>query len=108
MAAGPSTAAGTPVFVPCVSGVQQVLVGPGRTLRRGWQAPSRITGSPVATGSTVWSLEQSGTLDALDAATGDLRAAVSVGRTTRFATPALVGERLYVPTLQGVTAVQIR
>jgi outer membrane protein assembly factor BamB len=107
MAAGPSTAAGTPVFVPCASGVQQIVVGE-RTLRRGWQAPGRIAGSPVATGSTVWSIEQAGTLDALDAATGKLRASVEVGATTRFATPALVGERLYVPTLQGVTAVQTR
>jgi hypothetical protein len=107
MAAGPSTAAGTPVFVPCASGLEQIVVGE-RSLRRGWQAPGRIAGSPVATGSTVWSVEQAGAVDALDAATGHLRASVAIGPTTRFATPALVGERLYVPTLSGVTAVQTR
>lgn len=108
MAAGAKSAAGTPVFVPCATGVQQVIVGSGRTLRRGWQAPRRITGSPVVAGTTVWSLERSGTLDALNATTGALRAAVPVGSTTRFATPAVAGARLFVPTLQGVTAVRIR
>jgi hypothetical protein len=53
-------------------------------------------------------MEQSGTLHALDATTGQRRAQVSVGATTRFATPAVVGSRLYVPTLAGVTAVRIR
>jgi hypothetical protein len=108
MAAGRQAAAGTPVFVPCVSGVQQVVVGAGRTLRRGWHAPGRINGSPIVAGSTVWALEQAGTLDGLDAATGKVRVAVSVGPTTRFATPAVAGSRLFVPTLKGVTAVQIR
>jgi outer membrane protein assembly factor BamB len=108
MAAGGKTAAGTPVFVPCVSGVQQVIVGSGNTLRRGWQAPPQVAGSPVVVGSTVWSLEQAGTLDAMDAATGARRASVPVGPTTRFATPAVAGSRLYVPTLLGVTAVAIR
>jgi len=108
MAMGVKSAAGTPVFVPCVSGVQQILVGSSDTLHRGWRAPGRISGSPVVAGSTVWSVEMSGTLDALNASTGQRRAAVSIGATTRFATPAIAGSRLFVPTLRGVTAVQVR
>jgi outer membrane protein assembly factor BamB len=108
MAAGQKTAAGTPVFVPCATGIQQVIVEAGNTLQRGWRATAQISGSPVVAGTTVWSLEMAGTLDALNATTGQVHAAVSVGQTTRFATPAIAGSRLYVPTLRGVTAVQIR
>ena len=108
MAMGLKSAAGTPVFVPCATGVQQVIVGTGDSFHRGWRATAQISGSPVVAGTTVWSLEQSGVLHALNATTGQRLAAVSVGATTRFATPAVAGSRLYVPTLQGLTAVQIR
>jgi hypothetical protein len=46
-----------------------------------------------------------GVLNALDPASGKVRERVSVGETSRFATPAISGTRLFVPTLTGVTIV---
>lgn len=108
MAAGPAVAGSTPVFVPCTSGVQQVIVGPGRALRKGWSGPGQVTGSPVVAGTTVWSVQQDGALYGLDAATGAVRATVQVGDATRFATPAVSGSDLFVGTRRGVTAVALR
>jgi outer membrane protein assembly factor BamB len=106
-AVAPVAGGGAVAFVPCNSGLLQVRVPGPDQLVRGWQAPSQINGSPVVVGSTVWSLQQDGVLNALDAGTGQLRATVSVGDATRFATPAVSGNALYLPTNRGVTAVRI-
>ncbi len=105
---GGFAAAGLQVFVPCENGLLQVTVGPGATLNTGWQAPANITGSPIVGGHTVYSLDTGGgTLYALNAASGAARAAVSVGATSRFATPTLSGNQVFVGTLTGITAVTI-
>ncbi len=106
-AAAPVSGGGAVAYLPCSTGLLQVRVpGPGQ-LARGWQAPSQITGSPIVVGTTVWSLQQDGVLDGLDAATGGVRASLSVGDATRFATPAVSGNALYLPTNHGITAVRI-
>lgn len=94
-------------YLPCQAGLLQVVVGPGERLTRGWQAPRNVTGSPIVVGQTVWSVQRNGTLYALDAHDGRVRAAMPVGAATRFATPAASGSALFVPTLSGVTAVAI-
>ena len=104
-AAAPGSA-GTDVYLPCAGGLLQVHVT-GKTLSRGWQAPPSITGSPLIGGSTVWTVQQDGTLDALATSTGRLEAQLSVGPVSRFATPALSGNVLLVPTLLGITAVRV-
>ena len=93
-------------YLPCQSGLLQVLIGPDQ-LTRGWQAPGTITGSPILVGHTVWSAQPDGTLDALDAADGHLRATLNIGAVSRFATPAASGTALFLPTLDGITAVAI-
>ena len=75
-------------------------------MTQGWRSAA-VNGSPVLVGRTVWALDRSGTLHGLDAATGAARATVAVGDTSRFATPAVSGTALVVPTLTGVTAVAI-
>ncbi len=123
---GGAALVGSVLFVPCTQGLQQLLVGPGIQLTRGWQAAGQVTGSPVVGGHTVYSLDPSGTLYALDSNTGMVRATVSVGQTSRFATPTLTasgppinrgptvgpdlsrdpaGGRVFVGTLSGVAAV---
>jgi hypothetical protein len=92
-------------FLPCTEGLTQVTVV-GDRLAQGWRSTA-VNGSPVLVGSTVWALDRSGTLHGLDAATGDPRATVAVGETSRFATPAVSGTALVVPTSTGVTAVAI-
>jgi hypothetical protein len=60
----------------------------------------------VLGGGGLFSVEpHAGVLSALDPATGKVRERVSVGQTSRFATPAISGARLFVPTLTGVTIV---
>jgi hypothetical protein len=99
---------GAVVYLPCTEGLLQVLVGADDRMTRGWQADGAVTGSPVVVGTTVWSVQQDGTLDGLDSATGRVVATVPVGAATRFATPAVSGAAMFVPTRDGVTAVALR
>jgi hypothetical protein len=87
--------------------VRQVQLDPSGQLRLGWQAPRQISGSPIVGGQTVYSLDRSGTLYALDSRSGAVRASIAVGATSRFATPTLVGNQVFVGTLAGVSAVTI-
>ncbi|NMH98300.1 PQQ-binding-like beta-propeller repeat protein [Pseudonocardia acidicola] len=106
-AATPGPGGTAVAYLPCMTGLLQLTVGPGDRLAPGWQASDQITGSPVVVGTTVWSVQQDGTLYALDTADGHTRATVQVGEATRFATPAVSGNGLFVPTTAGVTAVSI-
>ncbi len=72
----------------------------------GWRAEG-VAGSPVVGGNAVYSLDRGGTLHALDIKTGQDRAAVAVGSTTRFATPTLYGNWIFVGTATGITAVNL-
>ncbi len=100
---------GSVAFIPCTDGLREIKLGSGGTLIKGWQASGQVTGSPVIGGNTVYSLNPGGgTLYALDAATGSVRATVSVGTTSRFATPTLFQNTIFVGTLMGIVAVQIR
>ena len=105
-AAVPVQGGGAAVYLPCSGGVLQLRVE-GSRLTRGWQAQQQITASPVVVGTTVWSVQQDGALYGLDAATGKQRALVQVGDVSRFATPAVSGNALFVPTLSGLTAVRL-
>jgi outer membrane protein assembly factor BamB len=98
---------GSQLFVPCTDGLREVLVGPGANMRLGWHAPSQISGSPIVGGRTVYSLDPSGTLYALDTASGTVHATLSVGAISRFATPTLSGTQVFVGTLNGVVAATI-
>jgi len=104
---GGFAASGLQVFVPCTDGLLQVTVGPGATLNPGWKAPAHISGSPIVGGQTVYSIDTGGTLYALNIADGSVRASVSVGATSRFATPTLSGNQVFVGTMSGIVAVNI-
>ena len=94
------------VYVPCTDGLRAIAIdGTGRISVR-WHASGSVTGSPVVGGGRVWSLDpDGGTLYALDVSSGKSRGHVHVGTTSRFATPAITGRTLVVPTLTGVTLV---
>ena len=96
-------------FIPCADGLREIQLGSGGTLNIGWQASGQVSGSPVIGGNTVYSLNPGGgTLYALNAATGSVRASVPVGTTSRFATPTLFQNTIFVGTMKGIVAVQIR
>ena len=103
---GGAAVIGSTVFLPCTDGVRAVQVSSAGELRVLWHAPNSIAGSPVYGGHRVWALDQNaGVLHALSA--GRSLEHVSVGVTSRFATPALYGHLVVVPTMAGATFVRI-
>jgi outer membrane protein assembly factor BamB len=99
---------GDVVYVPCDDGIRAVRVDAAGTAHVLWHTSSSIAGSPVLGGGRVWALDQdAGVLHALDPATGHSTAHVAVGVTSRFATPAISGSHLLVPTLAGLTIVVV-
>ena len=104
---GGSAVSGSVVYLPCEDGVAAVRVDAAGRLHKLWQADGSITGSPVIGGGRVWALDQfGGVLHALNPANGSTLERVSVGVTSRFATPAIYGSLLLVPTMTGVTFVK--
>jgi hypothetical protein len=97
------------VYVPCADGVRAVVVGSGGRMRVAWHATSAVTGSPVVGGRRIWALDPGGGwLHSLNPRTGRAKARVHVGAANRFATPAILGRLLLVPTLTGLTVVDTR
>ena len=104
---GGAAVVGSTVFVPCNEGVQQIQVSADGNFTLGWRA-AQVPGSPVVGGHTVYALDRSGALHALDLETGKDRAApVNVGATSRFATPTLFQNHVFIGTLTGIVAVTI-
>jgi hypothetical protein len=95
------------VYVPCTDGLRAVRIGTDGTMQVLWHADQNITGSPVLGGGRLWTLDPTaGVLHALDPATGRSLAQIVVGVTSRFATPAISGRNLVVPTMTGVVIVR--
>jgi outer membrane protein assembly factor BamB len=104
---GGTAVVGDVVYVPCTDGVRAVRIDGSGTMHELWRADNSIAGSPVVGGGRVWALDQgAGVLHALDPASGKSREHVSVGDVSRFATPALYGTYVLVPTLAGLTVVR--
>jgi outer membrane protein assembly factor BamB len=103
---GGTAVSGDTVYVPCTDGVRAVRIDDAGRASVRWQAPQNVTGSPVIGGGRVYAADpDGGVLVALDPATGRPRETVAVGPLSRFATPAISGSRLYLPTLAGVAIV---
>jgi outer membrane protein assembly factor BamB len=104
---GGASVDGSVVYLPCTEGVRAVRVDSDGQLHVLWHTSDSVNGSPVIGGGRVWALDYSaGVLHALDPATGQTRGQVSVGEANRFATPAIYGSLVLVPTLTGVVFVQ--
>ena len=103
---GGAAVLGTRAFLPCTDGVREVKVESGK-MTVGWHADSNIAKSPVIGGHTLYDLGADGKLYALDVDTGKERASVQIGDATRFATPTIYGDALFVGTVAGITAVKI-
>jgi outer membrane protein assembly factor BamB len=99
---------GDVVYVPCTDGVRAVRIDAAGAMHPLWRVASgTVTGSPIVGGGRIWALDPSGgVLHALDPRTGASTGQVSVGATSRFATPAVTGGDLLVPTLVGLTVVR--
>ncbi len=98
---------GNVVYLPCTDGVRAVRVDDAGKLHVLWHASDTITGSPVIGGGRIWVLDtNNGILHGLDPATGESLGQVDVGVANRFATPALYGADVIVPTLAGIAVVR--
>jgi len=103
---GGAAVSGLSLFIPCDDGLRQLQIEAGAHLVAGWHAPKQVTGSPVIGGQTIYSLDPGGgVLYALNAATGEVRATLSVDATSRFATPTLSQGSIFIGTLTGIVAV---
>jgi outer membrane protein assembly factor BamB len=101
---GGAAFAGTTVLMPCDAGVRALDVSSTK-LRWLWGPVARL-GSPALARGVVYALDRgSGRLVKLDLATGKRRAEVAVGAVTRFATPAPVGDHVFVGTTNSLVAV---
>jgi outer membrane protein assembly factor BamB len=104
---GGAAVSGSVVYLPCTDGVRAVRVDGAGHLHVLWHAAASITGSPVIGGGRIWVLDPAaGVLHALDPATGASLGQVEVGVANRFATPALAGPDVIVPTLAGLAVVR--
>jgi polyvinyl alcohol dehydrogenase (cytochrome) len=105
---GGSAVAGNTVYLPCTTGPRAVTIAADGTPRELWRASNSVPaeGSPAIGGGAVWVVDYNGgVLYALDPGTGATRAQVRVGQAPHFASPTLSGNRAYVGTNTGVTAV---
>jgi outer membrane protein assembly factor BamB len=102
---GGAAVLGTRAFLPCTDGVREVKVESGK-MTVGWHA-SGVDGSPVIGGHTLYATKSRSALVALDVDSGQQRASVQIGETTRFATPTIYGGAIFVGTVAGITAVKI-
>jgi outer membrane protein assembly factor BamB len=101
---GVAAVTGTTVYLPCTNGVTRVDVG-STSFHKGW-TQGLAPGSPVAGNGALFSLG-SGKLYALSGRTGAVIDSISVGTTTRFATPALGPSKVYVGTTSGLVALNV-
>ncbi|MCW2496358.1 PQQ-binding-like beta-propeller repeat protein [Jatrophihabitans sp.] len=103
---GGTAVSGSTVYVPCTDGVRAVGISSAGKLSVLWHAASGTSASPVVGGGRVWAVDAgAGVLHGLDPKTGKSLAAVTVGATNRFVTPALWGTEVLVGTLRGLTIV---
>lgn len=103
---GGAAVAGNIVYLPCTDGVRALRVDAGGHLHVEWRFSPGASGSPVVGGGRVWILDPgAGILYAAATGTGAVEEQVSVGSTSRFATPALYGRLVLVPTMAGLTIV---
>jgi hypothetical protein len=103
---GGTAVAGDTVYVPCTDGLRAVRIDSAGTMHVSWHTASSISGSPVIGGGRVWSIDAgAGVLHALSPSTGKPLQQISVGVTSRFATPSIYGKYVLVGTLTGFTVV---
>jgi outer membrane protein assembly factor BamB len=102
---GVSAVTNASVYMPCTNGVTRVDVGPKGNFVARWTA-ANIPGSPVAGPGAIYAIGNRN-LYALDRNSGKILGSTPVGATNRFATPMLVGSKIYVGTSAGILAATV-
>ena len=96
---------GSTVFVPCADGLYALSVS-SNSLDVAWHAAHPILGSPIVAAGAVWAIEpDSGTLYALDPASGGVIYSTGLGSAHHFSTPAATDGFVVVPAGTNVISV---
>lgn len=105
---GGSAVARSVVFVPCVDGLYALAVGTGG-VNVAWHAAKPVLGSPIVSAGVIWGIDPgSGTLYALDEASGAVRYSTSLGSPAmHFSTPAATDGFVVVADGGQVAAVSV-
>jgi polyvinyl alcohol dehydrogenase (cytochrome) len=103
---GGAAVSGQTAFLPCTDGIRSVTVS-GNSMTVGWHAASDLKGPPVYASGTLYTTDGSGSVYAIDPATGVTRAHIGVGSLPTFASPSLSGDYVLIGTTTGVTAVTV-
>jgi outer membrane protein assembly factor BamB len=98
---------GGTVYVPCADGLVALSVTP-TSVDIAWKAAHPVLGSPIIAAGAVWAIEtDSGTLYALDPASGAVLYSVSVGVASHFSTPAATEGFIVAPAGANVVAIAL-
>ncbi|HEY5457284.1 MAG TPA: cell wall-binding repeat-containing protein [Acidothermaceae bacterium] len=103
---GGASVSGNTAYLPCTDGIRALSVS-GSTMTIAWHAASNLTGPPVVASGTVYTTDGSGSVVALNAASGATVGQIPVGSLPHFASPSLSGTWVLIGTLSGVTAVRM-
>ena len=91
------------VYLPCADGTRAFRIGSQMTVL--WHA-SHTEGPPILAGGQVWATDyDNGVLYSLDPSTGAAVRQIPVGALPHFATPAPVGNKLFLGTANGVAVI---
>jgi YVTN family beta-propeller protein len=102
---GGAARTGHVVVMPCNSGVRALVVGK-HSLRWKWTA-SGVYGSPIIDGKRVYVTDvNSGDLKVLSLKTGHVEASIGIGSLTHFPSEVVDGTHIFVPNLDGITAIR--
>ena len=100
---GAAAVNGDVVYLPCADGTRAYRIGNAVTPL--WHA-AHGNGQPVLAGGRIWVAGfDTGMLYTLDPATGASVRQTDVGALPHFATPAVVGSKLFLGTMQGVAVI---
>ena len=102
---GVSAVTANTVYMPCTDGLSRISVTPGGRFARVWHLPG-VTSSPVVGNGALYTVYKSDLL-AISGAR-KLVGLIALGSTpTRFATPALYGNKVFVATTTGIVAINV-
>jgi hypothetical protein len=103
---GGAAVVGTIVYLPCLTGLVAVrATAAPPALQTLWQTPSGSGGPPIVAGGLVWTIDQSGTLFALDPADGTVVQQFALGaEANHFPTPSVGDGLVLAPSADQIHA----
>jgi outer membrane protein assembly factor BamB len=102
---GVSAVTNNVIYLPCTNGITRVEVDSAGRFRKVWTA-SGVNSSPVVGNGAIYAVTSS-SLVALNSAGTQIGSIALGAATTRFTTPALAGNKVYVGTVNSLVAIRV-